>query len=336
MKLDRIVVAIDFSERSIAAAQWVAQFFAPTSELVLVHVLPVPRAPRFLRGSYPLSDEALDTWRAGAKLRLRQLGQQIGRGLIREEVRMGQPDEQVVAVTHAYEADLIVLGSHRDRVGLWNRLGSTAERILGTSSVPVLVVHGAPQEAPRRLLAAVDDSVAGAAVIEHMRALTTRFAARGKLAHVLPEQMIQRLLATGEVIAHEVRLIQAEQNLVAETHDWLARQAEKSGDALEPAVMLGDPAEAILREASHAGTDLLILGRERKSKARRRLLGSVSSAVLRGAKCPVLVIPQEQAMDAVTEWPRAEQSQRAARSMPDRGLHSKIEIDQRAHSEIGN
>jgi hypothetical protein len=34
-----------------------------------------------------------------------------------------------------------------------------------------------------------------------------------------------------------------------------------------------------------------VLGRERKSTARRYLLGSVTSTVIRGANSPVLVIP---------------------------------------------
>ena len=63
------------------------------------------------------------------------------------------------------------------------------------------------------------------------------------------------------------------------------------GDSLESAVMLGDAAEAILKEVTRAGTDLVILGREPNTRARRSPLGSVSSAVLRGAKCPVLLIP---------------------------------------------
>ncbi len=299
MKLDRVLITIDFSERSIAAARWVARSFAPASEVVLVHVLPVPRAPRFVRGSYAVADETLDRWRNEARLQLRQLGQQISRGIVFEEVRTGRADEQIEAVAKEYHADLVVVGSHRDRAGLWNRLGGTAEQILTASSVPVLVVHGTPQAPPRLLLAAVDDSAAASAVIEHARGLVHRFHARGKLAHVLSERLIQRLLATGEVIAHEVPMIQAEQNLVVETYEWLTKQTQGLRDSLEPAVMLGDAAESILKEASRAGTDLLILGHDSNTEARRSPLGSVSGAVLRGAKCPVLLIPPEEVTDPI-------------------------------------
>src|SRR5690348_9696685 len=165
MKCNRIVVAVDFSEHSIAAVQWVAQHFAPRAELVLVHVLELPPPPSFWPRRVWLRADDIETYRMGAKTRLRQLGLQIGRGLLWEEVRLGRPEDEVLRVAAEYEADLIVAGSHRERTGFWNRFGSTAERILGGAEVPVLIVHGAPRGAPRLVLAAVDDSVTGEKVI---------------------------------------------------------------------------------------------------------------------------------------------------------------------------
>jgi universal stress protein E len=317
MRLERIVVAIDFSERSIAAAQWVAQQFAPKSELILAHVLELPPPPRFLRGRAGWRDDDVDTCRTGARARLRQLAAQIGRGLIWEEVRVGRADEEVLRVAREHRADLIVVGSHRDRAGFWNRLGSTAERIMGGSAVPVLVVHGAPRDVPRLLLAAVDDSDTANQVIEHTRALTQRLSARGKVVHVLPHRAIQRLVMPGEITIHDHRLVEAEEQLVVATHEWLASLLDGALDELTPAVSLGDPAEGILREARDAGAHLLVVGRERKSRARRFLLGSVAGAVTRAANCPVLVIPGATATDrtrALDAVPVAEASEAAVLS----------------------
>ena len=295
MKLERIVVAIDFSERSIAAAQWVARHFAPKSELVLVHALELPPPPLFLRGRASWREDDVETCRTGARVRLRQLGAQIGRGLIWEEVRVGRAHEEVLRVAREYSADLIVVGSHRDREAFWNRLGTTAERVMGGSRVPVLVVHGAPREVPRILLAAVDDSETGARVIDHARTLAERFSARGKVVHVLPHQAIQRLLTPGEITAYDYRLVEAEQQLIRATQEWLATQLAQAPKELKSAVLVGEPAETILAEARDTGSHLLVIGRERKSRTRRFLLGSVASAVTRVANCPVLVIPGETA-----------------------------------------
>jgi nucleotide-binding universal stress UspA family protein len=290
MKLDKVLIAIDFSERSIAAAQWVARSFAPQAELVLVHVLELPPPPRFLRRRYSWSAKDIETCRTGARVRLRQLARQIGRGLLWEEVREGRADEEVLRVAREYDADLIVVGSHRDRPGFWNRFGSTAERILAGASTPVLVVHGAPRNTPRSLLAAVDDSETGGKVIARAEALARRFDTTGSALHVVPRQPIHYVLMPGEVILDQMHLIDIEKTYMEETRQWLADRLTVP-DGLTPAVMLGDTAESILAEARRIGADLLVLGRERKRTARRHLLGSVTSTVIRGATCPVLVIP---------------------------------------------
>lgn len=303
MKFDRIVIAVDFSEHSIAAAQWVARSFAPRAELVLVHVLELPPPPWFLRSRLALRAEDVETCRVRARARLHELGKQIGRGLLWEEVRSGRSEDEVLRVAREYEADLIVVGSHRERPGFWNRFGSTAERILGGSTVPVLVVHGAPRTVPRFVVVAVDDSATGREVVRQGQALAERLAASGKVLHVLSRQVPYQLTAGGELMAKESSYIEAERELLLATRAWLRERLEEIPDSLEPVVLLGDATEVILREARLSGADLLILGRERKGRIRRHLLGSVTGTVIRGASCPVLVIPSPDHRELVTMEP---------------------------------
>ena len=55
-------------------------------------------------------------------------------------VPLGRPDEAIVKVAQAKKVNLIVLGSH-GRTGLRKLLmGSTAERVIGQATCPVLVV----------------------------------------------------------------------------------------------------------------------------------------------------------------------------------------------------
>lgn len=298
MKLERIVVAIDFSERSIAAAQWVARQVAPNAELILVHVLELPPPPRFLRGGSYWREDEIETYKTGARARLRQLGTQIGGGSRFEEVRVGRAHDEVVRVAREHRADLIVVGSHRDREAFWNRLGSTAERVMGFSTVPVLVVHGAPREVPKQLLAAIDDSELGTRVIDYAHDLARRFDARGKVVHVLPHWTVHRLLTPGEFTPHDHRLARAQQQFVIETQEWLGKALGQKSREMRPAVLVGEPAETILREARETGAHMLVIGRDRKGRARPFTLGSTASAVVRAANCPVLVIPLAVEMDA--------------------------------------
>ena len=53
----------------------------------------------------------------------------------------------------------------------------------------------------------------------------------------------------------------------------------------------GDPAEQILRYADAESIDLIVVGTHGRTGVSRVLLGSVAERVIRGAACPVLVVP---------------------------------------------
>jgi nucleotide-binding universal stress UspA family protein len=53
----------------------------------------------------------------------------------------------------------------------------------------------------------------------------------------------------------------------------------------------GDPAEEILRYARRHPIDLIVVGTHGHTGAGRMLLGNVAERVVRGARCPVLVVP---------------------------------------------
>src|SRR5262249_55533055 len=52
----------------------------------------------------------------------------------------------------------------------------------------------------------------------------------------------------------------------------------------------GDPAAEILRVADEVGADLIGMGTNGRTGPGRLLMGSVAEAVLRGARCPVLMV----------------------------------------------
>lgn len=53
----------------------------------------------------------------------------------------------------------------------------------------------------------------------------------------------------------------------------------------------GDPAEEILRYAGAHAIDLIVVGTHGRTGLSRLLLGNVADRVLRGARCPVVVVP---------------------------------------------
>ena len=314
MRYRRILVATDFSQYSTVAAQWAARAFAPRAELVLVHVLELPPPRSFLPRRVWLRADDVERYRADAATRLRQLGTQIGPAVLQEVVRIGRPDEEVLRIADQCDADLVVVGSHRERPAFWNRFGSTAERILAGAKVPVLVVHGAPRDLPRRLLAAVDDSAAADEVIEHAKALAERFRASGKILHVLPSASSHQLAAAGELVVTNDPVLDVGNEVIDASYRWLSDRIGEKPDELTPAVGLGPVKEVILSQARSAGAQLIVMGRERQAAIRRHPLGSVTSTVLRAATCPVLVVPTAGRAHAYPSAERPETSSLARRA----------------------
>jgi nucleotide-binding universal stress UspA family protein len=292
----RIAVGIDFSESSMAAATWAARELAREAELLLVHVIHDPPAPSFLRDHYP-RESLLDLARAGAEQRLRELARSIATGLVWTEVRVGRPDEELARVASEYGARLIVLGRHGDRGGLRNRLGTTAERVLGLETAPVLVLAGEPGDAPRRLLVAVDDSDATAPVLRCARELAQQFDATATLLYVVPPQLLSEISVPVAWLASPMVSLANEEVLQRAAITWLrARIADAEAQSIiEPAAVVGLPASTILEEAAARKSDLIVMGSRGQGTSRRLLLGSVSASVLHSATCSVLVVPPEPA-----------------------------------------
>jgi universal stress protein A len=79
----------------------------------------------------------------------------------------------------------------------------------------------------------------------------------------------------------------------AEVTRLLADAAARAGSDVPVTVSEagGDPAEEILRYAMRHPIDLIVVGTHGRTGVSRLLLGSVAERVMRGARCPVLVVP---------------------------------------------
>jgi nucleotide-binding universal stress UspA family protein len=109
MKLDKLVIGIDFSTHSVEAASWAARHFAPGAELVLVHVISIPEAPPIVRSRFPRRDLLIETVREGAEKRLRELSLSLNAGRVWLEIREGKIVESLTEVATEFG------GHHRRR-----------------------------------------------------------------------------------------------------------------------------------------------------------------------------------------------------------------------------
>lgn len=70
----------------------------------------------------------------------------------------------------------------------------------------------------------------------------------------------------------------------------LAERAKRSGVDARCKVMVGHPAEELVKQAEADGADLVVTGHRGTGMFERWLLGSVSRMVIAHARCPVLVV----------------------------------------------
>jgi nucleotide-binding universal stress UspA family protein len=302
-RLERIAIAIDFGEPSRAAAEWIVRSFAPEAELLLVHAVDVaaPAPPGEWRPEP--QEPVLNVAREFTTERLRELAESLGRGDARLELAGGRPAPVIATAAEAWGADVIVVGPHGGATPGWSRLGSTAERLVRTSPVPILLVTGEPAAPVRHLLVPVDDVDLTIAVLEWSRMLAERDARSVKLMHVLDRRSREPYAPPFAPPGGDASA--AEDPSPAQVEDaataWLAGLARELPDRarVDLLVATGAPGGEILAAAKHTAADLIVMGRRGRGRALPGVAGSTVSAVLRGATCPVLVVVD--APDAILE-----------------------------------
>ena len=87
-----------------------------------------------------------------------------------------------------------------------------------------------------------------------------------------------------------LRRVDQERARIEERAQELVMRARDAGARATFLVWEGDPAEAVLEAASAEAADVIVLGSHGRGRLGRLILGSTSTRVTEGARCPVLVV----------------------------------------------
>ena len=295
MRLDRVVIGIDFSDHSIEAAQWVARQFGPSTELILVHAISIPQPPAIIRSRYPRRDLLLATIREGAEKRLRETSLTLNTTRVWLEIREGDPVECLTALAEQYLAGVIVAGAHGERAGVLEGLGSTASRLVRASTFPVLLVKQAHLTPISHVLVAVDKPERAREALWCAAELSQRFDAKVTAMHVVTAGVASGALAAAAVLSGTPTIDLSAQLSLTETPDRWRDCVVAAGVPSERAnseVAFGEATREILSAAERLGVDLVVIGRQESGNVRRAILGSVVEGVVHRARCPLLVVPE--------------------------------------------
>ena len=145
----RILVATDFSPRSDRALRRKILLARQNStELLITHVVDDDQPRRLIdverREAAALLDELASTIRESDGIECQS------------HVAIGDAFQGIVRMAEETGVDLLVLGPHRRQVLRDVFIGTTAERVLRTSRIPVLLANGVPAGRYRKVLIATD------------------------------------------------------------------------------------------------------------------------------------------------------------------------------------
>ena len=214
-------------------------------------------------------------------------------GDLRLEVGVGKPAAEILRISRERGCDLIVMGSHGSTGFRKLFFGSTTERVLRETIVPVLVTPAEDagparaedaHSAVRRLLVPVDLTAA----------TTHQVAVARKIAEHLrrPLLLLHVIEPVRSMIASQPRLPKID----AERRDRAESELDAAVATLPPAVKAealiayGEPAEEIAKVATERDAGLIVMGLHSSPVLGPRM-GSVTYRVLCLAHRLVLAIP---------------------------------------------
>lgn len=202
----------------------------------------------------------------------------------RIDVRVGPIAQTIADVANTLKPSLIVLGLGRHR---------PIDRLMGDEVAPEVVrlVHGPVLAVPRDAKAPLRRAVVA---VDFSRASVR--ASRAAAAVVSPPAQLWlthvRTPVDPVTEAHEGESVIYTQGVLGGFAKIRERLAPADSIEIHPVVLQGRPHEEILAFAAVNRADLIVAGAHGHTLMERLLIGRVTTKLLRGARCAVLVIPR--------------------------------------------
>ncbi len=296
----KILVGIDGSEHSFAAAALAGRLLAPAGDRVaLYHSCGTVTLGDQMDAS--LHDRACQ---AVANVVFDEARSRLP-GPLQADVELiqgeGHAGAAIVEASKRSGAEMVVVGAR----GLGRMegllLGSVSSNVVRSSHVPVLVVRGKPVESAALRLLLAYDSVHAAQHASFLNQLTWAATATGQVVAVIesmsPSHLpdwIQKRARDADTEAMSRAWVEEHQQERQAKAEELAAYAQslptpfRSGP---PLVIEGNPAEQLIEVTKRERPSMIVVGKAMKNFFDRWFIGSVSEKVLAHADCSVLVIP---------------------------------------------
>jgi nucleotide-binding universal stress UspA family protein len=303
LKIQNVLVPLDFSKASHAALQFALPFVRRfDAKLHLVHVAPADSMSGLVDMPLVMPQVHIaDRTRRDLSAAALRSGVQLQR--CHFHARRGAASTEICELAQKIPSDLIVMAT-RGNTGLKHlALGSTAERVVRSSSCPVLVVRDkAVNESGNgwiesfrglhKILVPIDFSPDSMKALTYAKALAKEFGTSLLLLHAVN---LQYYVSSDEYARYDLPLLmQQKEKAARELMRNLVQTMDWEGIKINWSVQIGHAGDQVCGGAKNLGTDLIVTSTHGTTGLKRVLIGSTAEYIVRHAPCPVLVVPNRE------------------------------------------
>ena len=288
MQLSKILLPVDFSARSTAAAHYAKTLACRFhSELILAHVFELTDLITS-GGETGVPPEWFEERRMASRDMLKEFCAEEFRKMPTRRLLLEGDDvaQSIINLAHTEHMDLLVIPTHG--YGGFRRfiLGSVTAKILHDADCPVLTgVH--LEEAPpldpiffRKIVCAIDFDSAGEKALRWAADFAAEFNAHLTVVHALPSLDVGQARYFDQALPMMLRQVAEER---------LGEFQTQAGTAAEVVLEPGTVAEVVQRAAVSQNADLVVIGRHENPGLLGRLRANAYS-VVRESPCPVVSV----------------------------------------------
>ncbi len=279
--MKKFLMATDLSARSDRALERAVMLAQDhDASLTIMHViddeLPATMADAQEDAAKRAIDEHVDKLAAG------------NRDRISIEVVSGRAHADILDMSEKVEAEMVILGMHREDAFKDRFRGTTAERIIRAGGVPVLLAKDRVIQPYQRVIVGVDFSVYSRRAVE----FAVRFVPSGEfhLVHAfgVPFEGFLYGHDTKRQVAqlHEVEF----ENMMDEEMSTFLASLDDKAAGFERIMKQGTVREVIFGQARRLKPDLVVMGTHGRTGIAHAFLGSVAEDLLRAPPCDVLAV----------------------------------------------
>lgn len=290
-RLKRVVVGIDFSPRSMAAAE-IGRDLAKScrAELLLVHCIENAPDEEVADSVGRPYEQLMDGVREEAQSRLESAAGSLGYEKTAAKTAFGAASDALMDSCEDSASTLLIVGDIGQAEGSGEKLlGSTARRLLSALQCRVLIARPLKRKVIKRIAAAVDTQTDYSEILEQARRLAAAMGASVDVVSVLPTgfaaglERIMRQDQIDDAVAHSVKESAARLKAAVGEIDWRDIRVRVR-------VVPGSVATRLIDFARSHATDVMVIGAAPLPDLVRYFVGSTAQQVIEHTYCSVLVV----------------------------------------------